>query len=308
MFDLHCDLLTYIYINRNNKEKIQEICNSIYNEKNINGAIFNLFFMSKKEMQEELDIEEKEINVIEMLNLVNYIIKNNNIISNKVKYIYGIEGLDYLKNISDIDLLYNLGVRSVNIVWNNENKFGGGTRSENNVGLTNLGEELVEKLVKKNILIDLSHANEKTFFDIINKAKELKKLGYNPKIFASHSNSKSICNVKRNLTDKQILSIKEMNGIIGIVEYKDFICNNINNYEQYFLKHIYHIKNLLGSIENIAVSTDDEIYYNKKLENANLYSSSNVGIKLRELLLNNNFTIEDTNKILKENAINFFKL
>ena len=307
MFDLHCDLLTYIYINRNNIEKIKKICNSIYNEKNINRAIFNLFFMSKQEMKEELDIEEKEINVIEMLKQANYILKNNNIISNKVKYIYGIEGLDYLENINDIDILYDLGVRSVNIVWNNQNKFGGGTRAENNIGLTDLGEELIEKLVKKNILIDLSHANEKTFFDIIDKAKELRKKGYNPKIFASHSNSKSICDVKRNLTDKQILNIKEMNGIIGIVEYKNFICANSKNYEKKFLEHINHIKNLLGDIENIAVSTDDEIYYNKKIENANLYSSNNVGIKLRDLLLNNNFTIEDTNKILKENANRFIK-
>lgn len=36
---------------------------------------------------------------------------------------FGIEGLDYLENIDDIDILYSLGVRSVNPVWNNDNKF-----------------------------------------------------------------------------------------------------------------------------------------------------------------------------------------
>lgn len=285
MFDCHCDLLTYIYMNRNDVEKIKKICNSIYNNKNIKGAIFNLFFMSKQEMQDELDIAENEINVIEMLKKVDYIINKYNIIPNKTKYIYGIEGLDYLENISDIDVLYNLGVRSVNIVWNNKNKFGGGTRTKNSFGLTNLGEELVEKLVKTNILIDLSHANEKTFFDIIYKCLELKRKGDFPKIFASHSNVRSICNVNRNLTDEQILKIKEMNGIIGVVEYKGFVCEDLKDYEEYYLKHICYLKNLLDGVENIAVSTDDEIYYNKKLENANIYDSKSVRYKYKRIII-----------------------
>lgn len=285
MFDCHCDLLTYIYINRNNIEKIKEIINSIYNKNNINGAIFNLFFMNEKQMREELDIQEHEINVIEMLKEVNYIIKKYNLIPKEIKYIYGIEGLDYLEKISDIDILYNLGVRSVNIVWNNKNKFGGGARTENNFGLTDLGEELIEKLVKTGIAIDLSHANEKTFFDIIEKINQLKRKGYLPKVFASHSNSKTICDVKRNLTDEQIIKIKEMNGIIGVVEYKGFTCDKSKDYEEYYLKHIYHLKNLLGGVENIAVSTDDEIYYNKNLENANIYDSKSVRKKYKRIII-----------------------
>lgn len=276
MFDCHCDLLTYIYTNRNNIEKIKNVCNTIYNRENINGAIFNLFFMSKQEMKAELDIEENEINVIQMLEIVSSIIQKNKIISRDIKHIYGIEGLDYLEKISDIDILYNFGVCSVNIVWNNKNKFGGGTRTEESFGLTNLGEELVEKLVNKNIAIDLSHTNKKTFYDIIEKVKQLKKKGNNPKIFASHSNLKYIHNVKRNLTDEQVIKIKELGGIIGIVEYKGFVCGDNKNYEEYFLKHINYLKNLLDGVENIAISTDDEIYYNKILENANIFNSKTI--------------------------------
>lgn len=284
MFDCHCDLLTYIYINRKDIEKVRKTINKIYNENNIKGGIFNLYFMNKQEMKEQLEIEENELNVIKMLQEVNSIIENKNIIPKNIKYIYGIEGLDYLEKIEDLDILYKLGVRSVNIVWNNKNKFGGGTRTENEFGLTNLGEELVEKIVKTGIAIDLSHTNEKTFYDIIEKTKELKKLGYTPKIFASHSNCKNVCDVKRNLTDEQIIKIKEMNGIIGIVEYKGFVSNNLENYEQYYLKHINHIKNLLGEIDNIAVSTDDEIYYNKIIKNANIYKSDEVRSKYKKTI------------------------
>ena len=305
MFDCHCDLLTFIYINRDNIEKIKNTYNKIYNSKNITGAIFNLYFMSEKEMEDELNIKKEELNVIDMLKTVNKIIKENNIFNKNIKYIYGIEGLDYLEKISDIDILYDLGLRSTNIVWNNKNKYGAGSKIDNKYGLTNEGEELVEKLIQKNILIDLSHSNEKTFFDIIEKVKQMRKKGYNPKVFASHSNLKSICNVERNLSDKQALAIKSLNGVIGIVEYKKFISLNTENFEEEYLKHINYLIRLFGGIENIAVSTDDEIFYNKKIQNSNLYSSEKVGENIKKLLLDNNYTLEEVKNITENNIKRF---
>lgn len=129
MFDLHYDLLTYIYINRNDIKKIKKHCKNIF-KNNLTGGIFNLFYMSKQEMQEELNVEVKEIDIIKNLKEVKDIIEKNNLLPHNVKYIFGIEGLDYLQNIEDINVLYDLGVRSVNPVWNNENKFGGGIRSK----------------------------------------------------------------------------------------------------------------------------------------------------------------------------------
>ena len=115
----------------------------IYNKQNIVGGIFNLFYMSQKEMKEELNIEPQEIDIIKNLKLVKELIEKYNLIPKEAKYIMGIEGLDYLDKIEDIDKIYKLGVRSVNIVWNNNNKFGGGARGDKNQGLTKLGEELI---------------------------------------------------------------------------------------------------------------------------------------------------------------------
>ncbi len=98
--------------------------------------------------------------------------------------------------------------------------FGGGAKGEETQGLTELGVELVKKLVDKKIAIDLSHANEKTFFDIVELCSALKAYGKNPIVFASHSNVKAICNHARNLTDKQIMKIKELDGVIGVVRSK----------------------------------------------------------------------------------------
>ena len=122
MFDLHYDLLTYIYMNKNNLEEVKMHIDKIFRN-NITGGIFNLFYMSPKEMQEELEIKKEEIDIIKNLEEVKKLINKKSLIPSNIKYIFGIEGLDYLSNISDIDKLYDLGVRSVNIVWNNDNKF-----------------------------------------------------------------------------------------------------------------------------------------------------------------------------------------
>ena len=217
MIDCHYDLLTYILIKKDEKEFLRNYCKNVYKKDNITGGIFNLFYMTEQEMKEELGIEKNQIDLIENLKEVKEYIRLNKIIPDNINYIFGIEGLDYLEKIDDIDILYSLGLRSTNPVWSNKNKFGGGVRANNKEGLTKLGKILIEKLVNKKIAIDLSHANETTFFDIINICKKMKKEGKDPIVFASHSNAKKVCNVPRNLTDEQILAIKELGGIVGVV-------------------------------------------------------------------------------------------
>ncbi len=307
MFDCHYDLLTYIYMNRRNLRPVITHCRKIFFN-NITGGIFNLFYMSEKEMYDELGIQANEIDIIQNLKMVNFLIKRYKIIPYNIKYIIGIEGLDYLKNISDIDILYNLGLRSTGIVWNNKNKFGAGARVKSTEGLTYLGEELLEKLVKKKIAIDLSHANEKTFYDIIYKCKKLKQKRLNPIVFASHSNSKRYCNVPRNLTDKQLLEIKKLDGIIGVVSVKDF-CSRYNNinYEMAYINHINYLKKLFGNVDNIALSTDDMSYYKfepETYQNMNIFKQEQVKDKIENLLILNNYSTQEIRQILTENVQN----
>ena len=303
MFDCHYDLLTYIYMNRKNLRKVISHCNKIFNN-NITGGIFNLFYMSQKEMQEELKINSSEMDVIQNLRTVRYLIQNYRIIPRNINYIIGIEGLDYLRTIDDIDILYSLGLRSTGIVWNNANKFGSGIRGE--TGLTALGEKLIEKLVNKKIAIDLSHANEQTFFDIIDKCKELKANGLKPIVFASHSNAKMYCNVPRNLSNRQLIEIKNMDGIIGVVSIKDF-CSRYKDmdYETAYINHINYLRKLFGGVENIAVATDDMSYYEiepDKYQNMNVFKQEEAKEKIENLLLKNNFTEKEIKQIIKENV------
>ena len=310
MFDCHYDLLTYILMKKEEKEFLKNYCKTIYHKNNITGGIFNLFYMSKQEMKNEIGIKENEINVVQNLKDVKQYIEQNKLISKEINYVFGIEGMDYLENINDIDVLYELGLKSTNIVWNHANKFGGGVKANENYGLTELGEKLVKKLIKKGIAIDLSHANERTFWDIIKICKEWKEKGENPIVFASHSNAKSICNVPRNLKDEQILSIKELDGVIGVVSIKPFcieeisVCNPNIDYEQEYIKHINYMKELLGGIEHICVATDDMKYYDMEPEyyqNINIYEHNRVKEKLSKTLERNNYDKNEIKKILQTN-------
>ena len=297
MIDCHYDLLTYILIKKDEKEFLRNYCKNVYKKDNITGGIFNLFYMTEQEMKENLK-EVKEY------------IRLNKIIPDNINYIFGIEGLDYLEKIDDIDILYSLGLRSTNPVWSNKNKFGGGVRANNKEGLTKLGKILIKKLVNKKIAIDLSHANETTFFDIINICKKMKKEGKDPIVFASHSNAKKVCNVPRNLTDEQILAIKELGGIIGVVSIKNFcidtndICNKNIDYEQKYIENITYIKNILGGVDNIAVATDDMKYYfidPEYYQNINIYPHFNVKEKLKKALEKNDYNEIQIKKILEDN-------
>lgn len=302
MYDCHYDLLTYILMNKDNLKEVKKHCDAIFNN-NITGGIFNLFYMSGKEMYDELGMKSDEINIIENLKEVKKIIKESNLIPNDIDYKIGIEGLDYLEKLEGVDTLYELGVRSVNPVWNNHNKFGTGVRPieilNKKKGLTKLGRKLIKKLIETRMVIDVSHSDEETFWDIIKECKKYRKL--NPKILASHSNCKAMCDVPRNLTDEQIKAIAEFEGIIGLVEVKAFCSKDKKaNFEDEYAKHIKHIKQILGNVDNIVLATDDMSYYKiepENYQNLNVFKQEEAKRKITELLQKNNFSDGEIKKI-----------
>ena len=214
-----------IYNHQKNLKKVKDYSEKIFRKDNITGGIFNLFYSGFDKMKRDYGFENVEdIDPVKDLELVNNLIKENELFPSDINYIVGIEGLDYLKNLDDIDKLHKLGLRSTNIVWNNQNKFGGGVKAPEDIGLTDLGRELTRKLVETNIAIDVSHANDKTFYGIIEECRKLKKEGFKPIVHASHSNARAVYDIPRNLTDEQIEIIaREFDGTIGIVEYSGFV-------------------------------------------------------------------------------------
>ena len=112
------------------------------------------------------------------------------------------------------------------------------------------------------------------------------------------------------MTDEQILAIKELEGVIGVVSIKSFcidtkeICNTKIDFEQKYIDHINYIRDLLGGVDNISVATDDMRYYYIEPEyyqNLNIYMQYEIKEKLEKTLLKNNYGKNEVEQILFRN-------
>jgi len=129
--------------------------------------------------------------------------------------VFHIEGAEAIGE--DMDALYVLhqaGLRSLGPVWSRPNIFAFGvpfrfpSTPDIGPGLSETGKNLIRLCNRLHIMIDLSHMNEKGFWDIA-------KLSDVP-LVASHSNVHALCPHSRNLTDKQLDAIGESGGLAGI--------------------------------------------------------------------------------------------
>lgn len=129
--------------------------------------------------------------------------------------IFTLEGGGIIDSTERIDELYRLGIRMVTLTWNDSNAIADSQASGTNRGLTPFGTEAVRYLEKSGILIDLSHASDQTFFDVLECAEK--------PVAVSHSNSRAICNHPRNITDEMFFRLMENGGVLGINFYPEFL-------------------------------------------------------------------------------------
>jgi len=305
MVDTHYDLLSICYTCylKNDYKKIEEIAKKINNNKNIKCIFANLYFMSKEEMKAELheNYYNPNISVLTMFKIAKQILEHY---LPNIEFIYSIEGCDFV-DINDLESLYEEGLRSIILVWNTENQYGSGNRT--NKGLTKEGINFINKAIDLGIVIDLSHANINTFYGIIELIKENQNLGKKVICYASHSNSKVLCNKERNLDDNQIKALKEVNGLVGIFCNKHFITKEYNlskkEVNNIYLDHIIYISKIIG-IDNVMLSTDDMSFMidiDPEYEDTVMFNYFNIEKEISNLL-QTYFSISTTNKIMFENA------
>ncbi|MEJ7837699.1 MAG: dipeptidase [Thermomicrobiales bacterium] len=138
-----------------------------------------------------------------------------NIESGQFSAILHFEGAEMIdEHFYALETFWQTGLRSLGPVWSRSNIFGHGvpfeffTSPDTGPGLTDIGKELITACNDLGIMVDLSHMNEKGFWDIAGIT--------DAPLVASHSNAWSICQATRNLTDKQLDAIAETNGVVGL--------------------------------------------------------------------------------------------
>lgn len=200
-------------------------------------------------------------------------------------------------NIQNVDWFYEKGIRIMGLTWNEDNLIGCGSLTENDTGLTKFGKEYVKKLEEKNILIDVSHASEKTFWDTISNTKKT--------IIATHSCSYDLCNHPRNLKDDQIKAIAERGGIIGVCFVNKFLNSDIDNASVLdIVKHIEYIINLVGE-DYVGLGSDfDGLGDDFKLKDVSNVGNVNL---IENELIKKGYSVNLIDKIMGYNWIRVFK-
>ena len=166
---------------------------------------------------------------------------------NKIVAQYGVEGGHMIEdNIDRLDTFYNRGVRYMTLTWNNSPSCASSHTAEKDPsytgpkGLTSFGKEIVARMNKLGIIVDISHVGEATFWDAINTTTK--------PVIASHSNAYSICPVTRNLKDDQILAVGKNGGVIHLNFFSGFVDSNFSKKDAAFRNnHKAEIDSLLAT-------------------------------------------------------------
>ncbi len=172
-----------------------------------------------------------------------------------VLHIEGCEGIG--ADMSGLDVLHAAGLRSLGPVWSRNNIFGNGvpfaypSSPDIGPGLTDAGKDLVRACNRMGILIDLSHMNEKGFFDVAALS--------DAPLVATHSNAHAITPSARNLTDRQLAAIRESDGVVGLNYAVSFLREDGQERSDTGLttmvKHIDYLVDKLG-IDGVALGSD----------------------------------------------------
>jgi membrane dipeptidase len=171
-------------------------------------------------------------------------------------------------SIETIDLYHRLGIRSIQLTWNARNLVGDGcAESKTGGGLTAFGESVVAEMNRRQMLVDLSHASEATFYSAAESATA--------PFIVSHANARAICDHRRNLTDRQLKLLAECGGVIGLCFFPWFIDASRPSLRR-LLDHLDHIAGLIGP-RHISIGAD-YIYYAPEVFALELTASDRAGI------------------------------
>lgn len=140
------------------------------------------------------------------------------------------------EDLAEFENYYNLGARYISLSHNGHSQFCDSNTGEvDNVwlhnGLSDLGEQAVAEMNRLGIMIDVSHPSEESMKQMIALSKA--------PIIASHSSARALCDHSRNLTDEQLLLMKENGGVVQTVAFPAY--TNTEKQEEYssYMKDIY---------------------------------------------------------------------
>ena len=223
-----------------------------------------------------------------------------------IGYILSLEGADSIVNIDYLEKSYMLGLRAIGPAHYGPGVYAYGTDSNGSIGQK--GKELVKKIEELNLILDVTHLSDTSFWETI----EI----YNGNLWASHNNCRKFVNHNRQFSDDQIKEIIRRDGVIGVpLDAWMMVPNWIRGKStpetmgvtlNQMIENIDHICQLSGNSNHVGIGTDLDGAFGIEQTPTDIDTIADLQ-KIPLMLKKIGFSESDIEKVMNQNFINFLK-
>ena len=310
LFDAHADILSDMhqeFKKNQNYDSFRRKHYEKYKKADVLGSVFVNYTYPFKDNQKIFDeifdvaLEELRQNPDIFTICLNSKDVYNAYPNGTIGVIIGVEGMKYVRDTFHLKELYGMGLRHGILTWNEVNDYGSGVSDETN-GLTDKGIELIHEMERLGMIIDVAHANEKTYYDILKHTKK--------PVILSHGNCKALCNHRRNYTDQQLLALRDQGGVLGITDVGMFISEKEEEWTvEKMAKHVDYAVKLMG-IDHVGLGLDICYYLYEGKTNTHVSGFEDIDKvhNLFECLKDLGYSQDDIDKISYKNFMRIVEL
>ncbi len=153
------------------------------------------------------------------------------------------------KDLGNIQAFRDRGVVYMTLCHNGDNDIcGSAKKSESGGGgVTPFGETVIREMNRTGMMVDLSHASERSFYDAVEISRK--------PVVCSHSSARAVCDSPRNLTDDQMRRLAATGGVAQVTFYNGFLRTSGQATINDALQHLDHMIHVMG-IEHVGIGTD----------------------------------------------------
>ena len=173
----------------------------------------------------------------------------NNKYAGKKSIMLGIEnGIALDGDLKNLRHFKDRGIVYVTLCHNGDNEICDSARgNQTHGGVSAFGAQVISEMNRLGIMVDLSHAHEKSFYDALELSKT--------PIVCSHSSARALCDHPRNLTDDQMRALAQKGGVAQTTLYHGFLKKDGEATILDAMAHLEHAIDVMG-IDHVGLGTD----------------------------------------------------
>jgi membrane dipeptidase len=170
--------------------------------------------------------------------------------SGRLGIVIGQQNSRHFRTVDDVDCFYKLGQRVSQLTYD-DNAIGGGSTDPRDVGLTDYGAQIVDRMNTVGMAVDISHCSDRTTLDALHASRK--------PVLVTHSNCRALVpSSARCKTDEAIRLLAAQGGVIGITMVRSFVQASGPATIEDVLDHIDHVSQLVG-VEHVGIGSDVDL-------------------------------------------------